>query len=105
MRQSGPNTRRRNQIETTRHAKGRNPHESRGKNRISRRREPTLIHPSPNPLDIPYRRQNADQNPNKNPQEEGTNISSTHYQKSEVKKENPLKIQENDGKENRNGAH
>ena len=72
MRQSGPNTRRRNQIETTRHAKGRNPQESRGKNRISRRREPTLIHPSPNPLDIPYRRQNADQNPNKNPQEEGT---------------------------------
>ena len=63
MRQSGPNTRRRNQIETTRHAKGRNPQESRGKNRISRRREPTLIHPSPNPLDIPYRRQNADQNP------------------------------------------
>jgi len=36
---------------------------------------------------------------------EHENISSTHYQKSEVKKENPLKIQENDGKENRNGAH
>ncbi|KAG2626706.1 hypothetical protein PVAP13_3KG375727 [Panicum virgatum] len=34
-----------------------------GKNWISRRREPALIHPSPNLLETPYRRQNADQNP------------------------------------------
>jgi hypothetical protein len=66
------------------------------------------IHPSPNLLQIPYRRQNAHQNPNENPQEEGAreHLYSTPFLKTKSEKKSIQDSRERGFlKENRNEEH